>query len=533
VSKSKIKNVLFLTVDCLQFTLLSAGRNKLNICPTINSLAENGILCWQARAHGFPSQMTFSSILTSTLPLDYGGYDTGILNKPVTLAESLQNCGLHTIGFSSSPWLGLLYGYDRGFNEFYELFDIDKLWKIFVNVYHKFYANLFAKDIITKSEFCEIIGKSFSYILVSLQSQCANKRREIQEYKFSYRMELHRHDFKAMQEALRKIASDFSAHSDEYIMKKMRNGLEADIGMFLMGNSTQGTEKAFLIKNINRLLKLLSVQLWRHLYSVPASYLKEQVIATIQDNRKTPFFLWTHFLDIHDKTYIAGRVGFPPSISLGLKHLISRGNPASLTQTFSLRFIDNNIAQIIASLKSQDLLDSTLIVIAGDHGMNSKSPEKMAGNLFDESTHVPLIFYNPNIEPRIISEPCGLIDIAPTILDLLGKNPCSDFTGRSLVRPLSSDYPVILESLGPGPCDMNHKAIKMAVIRGRYKLIWREPGYENTCPAGDNYLFDLEADPGERKNLYSDQKYSKIVSELENIVHERCNKLRNRHQETG
>jgi len=472
--------------------------------------------------------------MTSTLPLDYDGYDVGITNRPLALAEALRDFGLRTIAFSSSPWLSRTFAYDRGFEEFYELFDLDKFWIIFSNIYRKYFTGLLDKGVIDEKRFCEIIGRSFGRILAGLQNLCADKQREIEEGLFPDRVELHRHDFNAMQEALRKIASDFSDNTGEYIMKRMRNDLEADIRMFLLGKPTRGAVKAFLTKSADHLLKLLFVQLWRYEYSPPASYLSQRIISTVCENRNRPFFLWTHFLDIHDSTYISGPIGLPPNaLSMVPGRLLTRSHPANVVRTFSLRFVDNHIAQIIATLKSQDLFESTLIVIAGDHGIHLKCPEEIGGNLFDESTHVPLIFYNPHIEPRTISEPCGLIDIAPTILDLLGKEPCPEFKGRSLICPLSSDYPVILESLGPGPCALRFKAIKMAVVRGKYKLIWREPGYEESCPAGANYLFDLETDPAEKNNLYSDQKYSKTISELESIVHERCAELRKRHRETG
>ncbi len=531
---SGIRNIVFITVDSFKFGYLHADRNRLNICPVINSLATNGILATNARTHGFPTQMSFPSSFSSTLPLDCGGYDIGLLKRPVTLPEALQYIGIHTVGFSSSPWLSRFFMYHRGFDEFHELFDIQKFWMLFTIIYVKYYALLLEKELISKSEFVDILGPVFSDFFSGFKNLCIGKQRENEKKKFPYRIELHRHNFRMLQKASDRMLRDFQKDPNGFMVGKMKRCIDTDITMFLLGKPARSVWRSLLTKSMSHLFGLFMLQLWRHEYSVPASYLAEQVILSIRKNQRRPFFIWTHFLDIHDKTYISGNIGMPPNfLTLGLGHFLNKSNSASLTQTFSVRFVDSHIAQIVAALKSQGLFESTLIIIAGDHGTYLRCPEKMAGSLFDESTHVPLIFSNPNIEPRIVSEPCGLMDIAPTILDLLGKEPCQEFKGRSLMRTLTPDYPVILESLGPGPCDLRFKAIKMAVVRGKYKLIWREPGYEKSCPPGANYLFNLETDPAEKNNLYSEQKYSKVVSELESIVHERCRKLRRRYHETG
>ena len=64
-----------------------------NVMPTINDLASKGISCSEAVTAGQPTQMAFPAIFTSTMPLDDGGYDGGIKNRKVALAEVLRNAG--------------------------------------------------------------------------------------------------------------------------------------------------------------------------------------------------------------------------------------------------------------------------------------------------------------------------------------------------------------------------------------------------------------------------------------------------------
>ena len=194
--------------------------------------------------------------------------------------------------------------------------------------------------------------------------------------------------------------------------------------------------------------------------------------------------------------------------------------------------MDKQFKRIVERLETEGLADSTLIVITGDHGVPHSCPDTSAGSLFDEAVRVPIIFYNPRLEPRRVEEPCALIDVAPTILHLIGRSAPPGLKGRVLTTAPGEDHHVILESLGAGPGDFEFKAIKIAVVRGGHKLIWREGGYTDTCPPGENYLFDLDADPTESVNLYTDKRYSTIVAELEAVAVRRCDELRQHNRGT-
>lgn len=527
MNKPDIRNVLLLTVDALKTSFLRAEGNPLNVCPTINFLGENGILSLNTRTHGFPTQMAFPSILTGTLPLDHGGYDAGISGRPLSLAEVLKDAGLRTTAFSSSPWLSRLFAYDRGFDEFHELFDIDKFWKLFSITYGKYYAGLLTKEIIGPDEYLDMAGKWFVIFIKDLQRLCLDKQHEIERRKFPYRREIHRHNFKAVGKSLEKILSQHGKNPENLLTLHKSCRLDGELTMLLEGKPPLSPLKKWLVKSTDHLLKLFLVQMWRRKYSPPAPYYADRILSVLRKDGHKPFFMWTHFLDIHDNTYTKGPIGLPPNpIPLVPARLLTRNNPASMVRTLSLRYVDNQIARIIKALRSADLLDTTLIIVCGDHGYPVTSYEKIPGNMFDESVRVPLIFYNPHLGHRKVHEPCGLFDIAPTVLDLMGVGHRPEFTGESIARSLPADRPVILENLGPGPADFRYKALKIAVIKGKFKLIWREQGYEKTSPPGENYLFNLDEDPGEKLNLYSDREHREIVSDLESIVRGRCAELR-------
>jgi arylsulfatase A-like enzyme len=524
----EIRNVVLIVVDMLKFCYLKKGGNTLNACPAINFMADNGIICLNARSNSFPTQFSYPSIFTSTLSLDNGGYDNGIICRPLTIAEALRDLGFNTIGYSTAAWLGSFYGYNRGFKEFYELFDLNNVWGNFADIYYEYYYNLFAKGIISEDEFTSITGDLFDRALQELLRLCDQTEKQLAV--FDYDISLHRHNFAVYRKLLNQLYTQFLKDRKKFVVEFLRNRLELNIKTFLTGEKEKADIKDITTcfpRAAKKILKNFGVRFRSYKQAVPATYLRKLVNKKISDNRGTNFFIWSHFMDVHDHVSIPSKFGFPPNlITLGLRRAFDNDNAIGKKELFPLRYVDKEIAKVINKLKTENLLDSTLIVVCGDHGVGVEAFETKAGNLFDEGTRVPIIFYNPNLNPCTISTPCSLMDIGPTILSLINAPARSEFKGRSLIEDLDTDRLILLESLGAGPGDFRYKAIKIAVIQGRYKLIWREDGYEDSCPAGINYLFDLIDDPHERKNLYDDDIHKSVVSALEKIASERCSRLR-------
>lgn len=114
-----MKNTILLTIDCLRADHLSCyGYHRLTT-PNLDELAENGVIFRQAIANGPNTPPGTQSILTSTYPLMYGG--SPFLSKDkITIAEVLSREGCSTAAFHSNAWLSRYYGYERGFDTFYD-----------------------------------------------------------------------------------------------------------------------------------------------------------------------------------------------------------------------------------------------------------------------------------------------------------------------------------------------------------------------------------------------------------------------------
>ncbi len=147
---------------------------------------------------------------------------------------------------------------------------------------------------------------------------------------------------------------------------------------------------------------------------------------------KPPFFLWVHFYDPH-LPYVP-----PEPYASRFKDRPYDGEIA---------FMDAQIGRIFDVLKRRGT--TVYVVVAGDHG-ESLGEHGESGHgvfLYQATQHVPLILTGPGIPPgTTAASNVGLIDVAPTILDLLRLPPLPDADGRSLVplirgaRPAAPDY---------------------------------------------------------------------------------------------
>lgn len=114
-------NILLLTVDTLRADMLSCYGYPEPITPNIDELAASGTRFDQAITGGSWTQAAFPVIMTSTYASMYGGCLGPLSPARPSPVEALASCGYSTGGFSTSPLLSRTYGYQRGFEYFYDL----------------------------------------------------------------------------------------------------------------------------------------------------------------------------------------------------------------------------------------------------------------------------------------------------------------------------------------------------------------------------------------------------------------------------
>jgi arylsulfatase A-like enzyme len=200
------------------------------------------------------------------------------------------------------------------------------------------------------------------------------------------------------------------------------------------------------------------------------------------------FALWTHFFEPHSR-YV-DHPEFPVTLR-GVPGLVARYDA-------EVRFVDLHLGRLLDVLHATGLDRSTAVVVFSDHGEAfGEHRDYFHGQaLYEEQIRVPLVLAAPGLPPRVTDLSAMLLDLGPTLCELLGVDVPHRFRGRSLLdaargRP-SPARPAFAELL-PAP-SWPHEA--RALVDGDRKIIDR---------LSDNAveIYDLATDPGERRNLAS------------------------------
>jgi arylsulfatase A-like enzyme len=195
------------------------------------------------------------------------------------------------------------------------------------------------------------------------------------------------------------------------------------------------------------------------------------------------FFVWTHLYDPH-------RPYDPPEPF--------RSKYAHDPYVGEIAYADSQIGRLIDELERLDLLDRTIVIVAGDHGESlGEHGERDHGIFVYEGVlRVPLIIRASSIAPRPIDAVVRLVDVMPTVLNLLGV-PAPPMDGVSLgdlMRGKAGDSDLEAYSESLYPRRLGWSALR-AVRAGEFKFI--------EAPRAE--LYDLEHDPFELRNIYHER----------------------------
>ncbi len=210
----------------------------------------------------------------------------------------------------------------------------------------------------------------------------------------------------------------------------------------------------------------------------------EWVQAHVDPQADDPFFMWVHYYDPHEP--------WDPPEPHKSRHAPYDGEIAHMDEQFG---------RLIEELEESGLLDSTLVVIASDHGENigEHGSTGHGFDLYEHAMRTVFIMRLPGTIPAGSRHASRLLPshIAPTVVDLLGIHD-SGLVGQSL-QPLwtgegefASPDPLYMETLLPAL--RRDRSAVVGVLDGDIKLVVR--------PKLNQFeLFDINQDPGEFENL--------------------------------
>jgi arylsulfatase A-like enzyme len=114
-----MENILLITTDSLRADHVSHHGYERDTTPFLDDLADHGSVFYEAYAHTGGTRFAFPSILASVYPMMHGGYKQ-VTEDQCLISEVFTKAGYQTGGFHSNLYLSSDFGYDRGWDEFYD-----------------------------------------------------------------------------------------------------------------------------------------------------------------------------------------------------------------------------------------------------------------------------------------------------------------------------------------------------------------------------------------------------------------------------
>jgi arylsulfatase A-like enzyme len=166
-----------------------------------------------------------------------------------------------------------------------------------------------------------------------------------------------------------------------------------------------------------------------------------------------------------------------------------------------IRYADDRVGLIIDHLRRAGVLDETLIIVSSDHGENMGELGIYAEHATaDQGTcRIPLVVRGPGVARGVVDPHLRYnLDLAPTLMNLLGRSPCDIWDGSSFHPSLAGK---------PAPA-REHLVISQCAHVFQRSVRWDRWLYIRTYHCGfhdwaDEMLFDVEADPHEQIDLAS------------------------------
>jgi arylsulfatase A-like enzyme/Flp pilus assembly protein TadD len=225
------------------------------------------------------------------------------------------------------------------------------------------------------------------------------------------------------------------------------------------------------------------------------------VLEWLSQQQGAPFFLWFHLWDAHDPYN-------PPEPF--------RSRLPNAPYNGCIAYVDATVGKLLDYLRSQGLFDNALIAVAADHGESLGDHGELTHSIFlyDATIHVPLLLKLPGnrLAGQHVHAAASLVDLAPTVLEALGKTPPAAMQGLSLLPLIGNPHPENRSSLATG--DHSERSFGWSALlslRVGNQLYVRAPSPE---------LYDLASDPGAKVNLYPRKRVAavRLAIQLDNFV---------------
>ena len=230
------------------------------------------------------------------------------------------------------------------------------------------------------------------------------------------------------------------------------------------------------------------------LYRTSILHLKPYFFPLDRDHLESPNIIYKKHFDRYNVSYKGQGLSFYEQRKL-----------AHTLYGQQVQYVDDELKGLFTSF-DEDFLDTTIIVFYANHGEGLYDNKiQQHGFGYQSNVHVPLLIFHPKVNKEIrIKDHVFLIDLVPTIYEMLGVRSKNNLTGISLVpviegRPYTRDY-----IYGVNTHD------RYILSEGwKFITIWER----------EKQLFNLTIDPQETRNVLDTHK--DIARELEAVLYQK------------
>ena len=255
-------------------------------------------------------------------------------------------------------------------------------------------------------------------------------------------------------------------------------------------------------------------ELNRDVYERNAAQTTKAVTHWLRTNSKRPFFLWVHYQDPHGpytppedylKLFSHAEPEWIPAKKIPDYQIlpwVAEKNGNIDAQSYrdaydaEIRYLDDHMKLLFREIETMREEDP-LVIVVSDHGESLGEHGyffQHHSGIYDSLTKVPFIISNGrNTKPGNIEQQVGLVDVTPTILDLLGIEIPKQLEGRSL-RHLFCQH--------PAPLDQRGYFMEMSTSGQRLRALRTEQWkYIMDLKTEKEELYEISADPGETNDV--------------------------------
>lgn len=442
--KAGPRSLVLITVDCLRADRVAQSGNQDPITPFLDSLAGDSFVFRSAYASGIPTYYSLPGLMASRYPLALGRNVIGMAPGESTIATELKACGFQTAAFvAGNPYVCSANGYDAGFDTFRNFLSAPEIE--------------FGRD--EDSPHQSLRGRANSLLSKACHS-LPGLGAAYDEIYFRYCQSVSRSKFESL-DNLRRFPS--------------------------------------------------------------ADVIVDCATAWLQAKPAGPFFLWLHLMDPHAPYYPKAEAleemgreldssdarrlnSFWAREGLTSQRLLKSRESIESLYDAGVRWADRQIGRLADRLGELNLWDQCAFTVTADHGeefMDHGGRFHPPINLHEELIRVPFLMRVPgHPQGREVKHPVGLIDLAPTLFEVLDVPAPANFRGRSFWYRLKNseawDWSVFTECAygcsNPFRAETRLAPRLLAVRKGEHKLVMN-------FVTGVDQLFELDSDSGETNPL--------------------------------